>query len=64
VGLGPVLEARLLLLVEMKRRTAADGGVLLTRRFAFSAHRDRCPRSMTRGPEPPCQRLGHCFWRR
>jgi hypothetical protein len=45
---------------EMKRR----GGLLLAWRFAFFAHGDRRPRRMTRGPEPPCQRLVRCFrWR-
>jgi hypothetical protein len=48
-GAGP------LLLAEMRRR----GGPLLAWWFAFSAHGGRHPRSMTRGPEPPCQRLGH-----
>jgi hypothetical protein len=47
---APVSEAGPLLLAEMKRR----GGSLLVWRFTFSAHRDRRPRSMTRGPEPPC----------
>jgi hypothetical protein len=55
----PVLEAWLLVLLEVKRRTTAGGGLNLTRRFAFFALGDRRPRSMTRGPEPPCQRLGH-----
>jgi hypothetical protein len=45
------------LAVKVKRRTAADGGVLLTRWFAFFIHRGRRPRSLTRGPGPPCQRL-------
>jgi hypothetical protein len=59
------LDTAALVLVEVKRHTTADGGVLLTRRFAFSAHGDRRPRSKTRRPEPPCQRLGRCFrWRR
>jgi hypothetical protein len=40
------------------------GGVLLTRRFAFSAHGGRRPKSMTRGPGPPCQGLGHPSVRR
>jgi hypothetical protein len=44
----PVLEAGPLLLAEMKRR----GGSLLAWRFAFFAHEDRRPRSMTRGPGP------------
>jgi hypothetical protein len=55
---GPLLSA------EVKRRTTAGGGVLLTRRFAFSAHGGRHPRSMTRGPGPSCQRLGHLGTRR
>jgi hypothetical protein len=55
---GPLLSA------EVKRRTTAGGGVLLTRRFAFSTHGGRHPRSMTRGPGPPCQRLGHLGTRR
>jgi hypothetical protein len=34
------------------------------RRFAFFALGDRRARSMTRGPEPPCQGLVCCFrWR-
>jgi hypothetical protein len=33
------------------------------RRCDFSVRRYRCPRSMTRGPRPPCQRLG-CWFRR
>jgi hypothetical protein len=40
-----------------KRRTTAGGGALFTRRFAFSAHRNRRARCMTCGPGPPCQRL-------
>jgi hypothetical protein len=56
---APVPEAGPLLSVEMKRRTTAGGGVLFTQRFTFPAHGGRRPRSMTRGPEPPCQRLGH-----
>jgi hypothetical protein len=55
---APVSEAGPLLSAKMKRRTIAGGGVLLTRRFAFSAHGDRHPRRMTRGPGPPC-RVGH-----
>jgi hypothetical protein len=35
---APVSKVGSLLSAEMKRRTIADGGVLLTRRFAFSAH--------------------------
>jgi hypothetical protein len=49
-----VSEAGLLLSTEMKRR----GDSLLAWRFAFFAHGDRRPRSITRGPRPPCQRLG------
>jgi hypothetical protein len=52
-GTSPLLSA------EMKRRTTAGGGVLFMRRFAFSAHGGRRPMSMTRGPGPPCLRLGH-----
>jgi hypothetical protein len=51
---APVPEAGPLLLAEVKRRTTAGGGVLLTRWFAFSAQGGRRPRSMTRGPGPPC----------
>jgi hypothetical protein len=54
---APVPEAGLLLSAEVKRRITAGGGVLLTRWFAFSAHGGQLPRSMTRGPWPPCQRL-------
>jgi hypothetical protein len=61
---APAPEAGPLLSAEMKRRITAGGGVLLTRRFAFSAHGGRCPRSMTRGLDPPCQRLGHPGTRR
>jgi hypothetical protein len=53
VGLGPMSEVDLLLSAEMKRR----GGLLLAWRFAFFAHGDRRPRSMTCGPGPPCERL-------
>jgi hypothetical protein len=60
---APVSEAGPLLSVEMKRRTTTGGGVLLTWRFAFYAHGDRHPSRMTRGPGPPCQRLG-CWFRR
>jgi hypothetical protein len=61
---APVPDTGLLISAEAKRRTAADGGVLLTRRFAFSAHGDRHPRSMTHGPGLPRQRLVRCFrWR-
>jgi hypothetical protein len=55
---GPLLSA------EVKRHTTAGGGMLLTWRFAFFAHGGRRPRSMTRGPGPPCQRLGHLGARR
>jgi hypothetical protein len=54
---APVPEAGSLLSAEMKRR----GGSLLAWRFAFFAHGDQRPRSMTRGPEPPCQRW-HSSW--
>jgi hypothetical protein len=47
---APVPKASPLLLAEMKRR----GGSLLAWWFAFFAHEDRRPRSMTRGPGPPC----------
>jgi hypothetical protein len=57
---APVSEAGPLRSVEMERR----GGSLLTWWFTFSAHGDRRPRSMTRGPGPPCQRLGHLGARR
>jgi hypothetical protein len=61
---APMSETGLLVSAKVKRRTIADCGVLLTRRFAFSAHGSRRPRSMTHGPGPPCQRLGRCFrWR-
>jgi hypothetical protein len=42
----------LLVLAEAKRRTTAGGGALFTRRFAFSAHRNRRARCMTCGPGP------------
>jgi hypothetical protein len=51
---APVSEAGPLLSAEMKRR----GGSLLAWQFAFFAHGGRRPRSMTRGPGTPCQRLG------
>jgi hypothetical protein len=57
MGPGPRAVTGLLVSAEVKRCTTAGGGVLLTRRFAFSAHGGRRPRSMTRGPRPPCQRL-------
>jgi hypothetical protein len=59
-----VPETGLLVSAEVKRRTTAGGGVFLTRRFAFSAHGGRRRRSMTHGPGPPCQRLGHLGARR
>jgi hypothetical protein len=59
VGPGPVLETRLLVSAETKRR----GGSLLARRSAFFAHGDRRPRRMTRGPGPPCQGQDRCFQR-
>jgi hypothetical protein len=61
---APAPKAGLLLSAEMKRHTTAGGRVLLTRRFTFSAHRGRRPKSMTRGPGPPCQRLGYLGVRR
>jgi hypothetical protein len=64
VGFGGGEEAGPLLSAETKRRTTVDGSVLLTRRFTLSAHGGRRPRSMTRGPGTPCQRLGHCIRQR
>jgi hypothetical protein len=61
---APVSETGPLLSAEVKRRTTAGGGVLLTRRSAFSTHGDRRPKSMTRGPGPSCQRLVRCCRRR
>jgi hypothetical protein len=58
------IELGLLVSVEMKGHTTTAGGVLLTRRLASSPHGGRHPRSMTHGPEPPCQRLDRCPWRR
>jgi hypothetical protein len=55
---APVSETGPLVSAEMKRRTTAGGGSLLTRQFAFFAPGDRRPKSMTRGPRPPSQRLG------
>jgi hypothetical protein len=61
---APVSEAGPLLSAELKRHTTADGGILLMRRFVFSAHGGRCLKSMTRGPGPPCQRPVRYFrWR-
>jgi hypothetical protein len=57
---APVSEAGPLLSAEMKRRDSS----LLTWQFAFFALGDRRPRSMTRGPGPPCQRLGRLGARR
>jgi hypothetical protein len=56
-------EPGLLVLAKMKGHTTT-GGVLLTRRFAFSSHVDRRPRSMTPRPGPPCQKLDRYPWRR
>jgi hypothetical protein len=64
VGRGPASETEPLVSAEVKRRTTVGGGPLLTWRLAFFAPRDRRPRSMTRGPGPPCQRLDRCFRRR
>jgi hypothetical protein len=61
---APVPEAGPLLSTEVKRRTTTGGGMLFTRRFAFSAHGSQRPKSMTRGPRPPRQGLGCCFQRR
>jgi hypothetical protein len=61
---APASETGPLVSAEVKRHTTVGGGPLLTRRFAFFALKDRRPRSMTCGPEPPCQRLGRCFRRR
>ena len=57
---APVLEAGPLLSAEMKRH----GGSLLAWRFAFFAHGDRRPRSMTRGPGPSFQGLDRLGARR
>jgi hypothetical protein len=57
---APVPEVGPLLSAGMKRR----GGSLLAWWFTFFAHGDRHPRSMTRGPGPPCQGLGHLGARR
>jgi hypothetical protein len=56
---APVSEAGPLLSAETKRRTTANGSVLLTRRFTLTAHGGRRARSMTRGSRPLCKRLGH-----
>jgi hypothetical protein len=61
---APVPEAGPLLSAGVKRRTTTCGGMLLTWWFAFSTHGGQHPRSMTRGPRPPCQRLGHLGARR
>jgi hypothetical protein len=55
---APVLEAGLLLSTEVKRRTTAGGGVLFTRRFAFSTNGDQRTSCMTYGAGPPRHRLG------
>jgi hypothetical protein len=61
---APMSETGLLVSTGVKMRTPAGGGVLLARRFAFSTHGSRRPKSMARGPRPPCQRLVRCFrWR-
>jgi hypothetical protein len=57
---APVSEAGPLLSAEMKRRD----GLLLAWWFAFFAHGDQRPSSMTHGPGPPCQRLGRLGARR
>jgi hypothetical protein len=57
---APMSEAGPLLSAGMKRH----GGSLLAWRFAFFAHGDRRPRSMTRGPGPPCQGLDRLGARR
>jgi hypothetical protein len=57
---APVSEAGPLLSAEIKRHD----GSLLAWRLAFFAHGGRCPRSMTRGPRSPCQRLGRLGARR
>jgi hypothetical protein len=55
---GPMSETGPLLSAEVKRCTTAGGGVLLTRRFAFSAHGGRRSKSMTRGPGTPVSETG------
>jgi hypothetical protein len=61
---APVSETEPLVSAEVKKRTTTGDSPLLTRRFAFFVPEDRRPRSMIRGPRPPCQRLGRCFrWR-
>jgi hypothetical protein len=49
---APVSETRLLVSAEVKRCTTVGGGVLLTRRFAFSTHRGQRPRVRLVGPGP------------
>jgi hypothetical protein len=51
---APESEAGPLHSAELKRRTTVGGGPLLMRRFAFFAPGVRRPRSMSRGPGPPC----------
>jgi hypothetical protein len=54
---APVSGTGLSVSAGVKMRTTAGGGVLFTRRFTFSAHRNRHTRCMTCGPRPPFQRL-------
>jgi hypothetical protein len=64
---APVSETGPLSSAELERRTTAGGGSLLAWQFTSFTLRSRRPRSMTRGPGPPCQRLGRCLrwsWRR
>jgi hypothetical protein len=49
---APAPEIGLLVYAETKRRTTAGSGMHPTRRFAFSTHEGRRPKSMTRGPGP------------
>jgi hypothetical protein len=50
----PVSETEPLVSAELKRRTAAGGGSLLARLFAFSALGDPHTSCMACGPRPPC----------
>jgi hypothetical protein len=52
---APVPGTGLLVLAKAKRRTTVGGGALFTRRFAFSAHRNRRARCMTCGPGAPAR---------
>jgi hypothetical protein len=61
---APMPETGLSVSARAKRRTTAGSGALFTRRFAFSAHRNRRARCMTCGPGPPCQRLDRWLQRR